>query len=266
MDTAGSSGRPFYRILSLARTDFAIFALSFGAAIILMACRSGARPGVTDESAPPSPRPRVIVQEFDTTGAMVEDIEGTVAPLGRRVAEAVAENLQWWEYDATTARQASPGKGRLLVEGRITSVDGGNRAVRWAAGFGAGALSLSVQGRVVGEDGRVLGEFESTQTGDGGLFGGSYDGLLDYCIDSAGAEIAEMVVEKEYPFSATVGQPWDPALYAPTHEAVDQQGSPPGDSVLTAEERLRQLDELHSKGLITDQERKAHRQKILGDL
>ncbi len=230
-----------------------------------LGCKSAIKDGDAASIEEPPPKPRVIVREFDTTGVMVENMAEPIAPLGRRVSEAIVENLGWWEYDASMARDAAPGPGKLLVEGRITSVDGGSRAARWAAAGMAGAVSFSVQGRVIGEDGLIVADFDSTQTGSWGAFGGSYEGLLASCISGIGAEVAEMIVEGEYPHSPEVGKPWDSASYAPSHDNVSEGPSdqrPPK----TTEARLQELERLYEKGLITQQERKAQRQKILSDL
>jgi len=137
---------------------------------------------------------RVQVREFDLRGAYITDWVGSTDTYGFLVAERIARGLQERGVDAhATAMDAA-----VVAEGKVVTIDGGSRALRYWVSFGAGATRFAVDGRAVKADGRTLGEFADERRSGVGFFGGEYDLLLKKCAGAVGEDVAEMIVTGDY--------------------------------------------------------------------
>lgn len=217
----------------------------------------------------------IVVREFDTTGAEVYRMENDdIRPLGVGLAKAIAGIFEWWDeenwHEGKTRYDpnAEPGPGRILIEGRITYIDGGSRAMRYFIGWGAGNVQVWAKGRVVGADGAVLADFVSEQSCSRAMAGGDYETLLQDCLDAIAYEVGEIVMAEGFNTHDGTGAKWNPDEFAPVHGPLNMSGeSPP--SVAEApsvEDRLKRLDRLRKQGTISDEEYEAQRKRILEDL
>jgi hypothetical protein len=183
-------------------------------------------------------------------------IEGYDAPteaLASRLATAVAEALQERGKSASSGPAGSPATADVLVTGRVTEIDGGSRAKRAILGMGAGHAEFSVEGEVVRSDGTVMGRFQDSRgsVGSIGIGGGSNESVIDKCIQAVAEDIADMVVSGTYRGTPTGEALGSPAPPAPASQPAD---------------RLRALDELKAKGLVTEKEYQEQRRRILNEM
>jgi len=86
----------------------------------------------------------------------------------------------------------TPGEA-LVVEGRFTAIDPGNRAKRYWVGFGAGASGVSVEGTVKDASGKLLAEFKHRKASGIGIGGGDYFKFLTDDVKDVGEDIAKFL-------------------------------------------------------------------------
>lgn len=172
------------------------FSTLVGASLCLtLLAGCGAKPVAPDS---PIARMKVQVREFDLRGAHITDWVGPTDTYGALVAQKIAENLRERGVAAQATPQDAPLAGDLVVEGKVNTIDGGSRALRYWVGFGAGAARFSVEGTAKGSDGKLIGEFADERRSGFGIFGGDYETLLQNCAAAVGEDIAEMVVTGQY--------------------------------------------------------------------
>ncbi|MCP1336970.1 DUF4410 domain-containing protein [Futiania mangrovi] len=93
----------------------------------------------------------------------------------------------------------------VLLTGRLTEVDRGNRAARWIIGFGAGRAKARGAFEIGGTDGTSLAKFESWKAYSGGAGIGGADFLdMEDLVQELGKETAGSVVRW------SKGQPLEP--------------------------------------------------------
>ena len=111
--------------------------------------------------------------------------------LGERFA---ARLKQLGPYKEVSVVESGNGPaGAAVMEGKFTSLDPGNRALRYSVGFGAGKSSVAVAGSVKAADGTLLATFEQRRIGSMGMFGGnSLNKLIDDS-KSIGEDLAEFL-------------------------------------------------------------------------
>ena len=80
--------------------------------------------------------------------------------------------------------------GALVVEGKFTRLDPGNRATRYLVGFGAGKSQVAIAGVVKDGSGKTLAEFEQERFGSMGIAGGNSMEKLRSDSKSIGSDIA----------------------------------------------------------------------------
>jgi hypothetical protein len=87
----------------------------------------------------------------------------------------------------------------VVLEGNFTEFNGGNRALRFWVGFGAGKTYLKVKGRLVDAvSGKELASFEDQETGYKGVASmESFEDLFPHQAKSLGEHIGEYM-EKLY--------------------------------------------------------------------
>lgn len=219
----------------------------------------------------PPAKATVAVREFqvDGTVTVVTGYHDPTDALGRDMAEAIAEHLRRLDHDAIVVpnNSATPA-ANLVVSGRITKIDGGSRAARLFMSmlgfgftdYGAGGGFLRAEGQVARSDGTSVGIFgaEHQEKGTGWFwirYGDSARHQIAGCIEDVGPEIAEMIDEGQYHGSS-------PQLL----QAQSPASTTPGAATRSATDRLRELDNLHQQGLLTDGEYQDKRRKLLDEL
>ena len=186
----------------------------------------------------------VNVREFDASRADVKDYSEPVQPYGLQTAEAIVEALQEAGIAAQIAPSGAPPAGQVIVEGRVTMVEGGSTTSRvLLGGFGpVGASRFGVAGSVR-RDGMLLGEFAVDRLAWMDLWWPSADRLLSRTARVIGFDIANMISSGRY-----------------------SRGSSNPASTRTTAERLHELEGLLDKGLVTREEYEQKRAVILKQL
>jgi hypothetical protein len=169
------------------------------AALLMLALVAGCGPSV-EKIAPTSPISglKTQVAEFDMSSVRVSSYEVATDAFGLEVAQKVAQALHEGGVDADTSPRGAPAMGKVMVEGQVTLIDGGSRALRYWVGFGAGATKFAVRGRVRTADGKVLGEFSDERRSGFGMFGGDTETLMHRCVESVAYDVANMIITGEY--------------------------------------------------------------------
>ena len=140
----------------------------------------------------------VQVQEFDVSSAQVTSFEGPTKGYGMEVAEQVAYALRHAGVNAASVPRGTPLQGSSIVEGQVTKIDGGRRALRYWISFGAGATQFAVRGTVHRADGRQLGQFADERRSGFGVFGGASDDLIHVSVKEVGYDVANMITTGQY--------------------------------------------------------------------
>ncbi len=86
----------------------------------------------------------------------------------------------------------------VIVEGQVTTIDGGSCALRYFISFGAGATRSGVRGKALRAGGQTLGEFTDERRSGFGMFGGDTETLMHRCVETVGYDIASMITTSEY--------------------------------------------------------------------
>jgi len=143
---------------------------------------------------------KVEVQEFAVKGAAVSSYDAPTDTLGMEVAQKIAKSLREGGVDAGAIPVGGPPVAKIIVEGQVTWIDGGSRALRYffGLGFGAGAARFAVRGKVRRADGQVLGMFAEERWATWGIFGGDTVTLMHECVDSVALNVANMITTGEY--------------------------------------------------------------------
>src|ERR1051325_5334369 len=131
-------------------------ALIFFVAGVIGGCHAGVKP-----LAPGSPLSgkRVQVQEFTIADGAVTRYNAPTDTMGLEIAQKLTKFLRQGGVDAEAIPQGARPVSPIVIEGGITRLDGGNRALRYFAGFGAGAAHFAAQAKVHGSAADLLGEF-----------------------------------------------------------------------------------------------------------
>ena len=108
---------------------FSLLYVSFIAlAIAIVGCGPSAIPRASTNS--PVKGLLVQVQELDASKAIVRDYSDPVQPYGLQTSQAIVEALQEAGINAELATTDTPLRGQVMVEGRITLIEGGDTTTR----------------------------------------------------------------------------------------------------------------------------------------
>jgi hypothetical protein len=222
---------------------------------------------VTGCSARPLAPPigKIVVREFEIGDAItaVSRFGPATEHLGMVPAEQIARYLAARDRNAEAVPASAPPDGDLLVSGRITRIDGGNRALRALIGFGAGGSTCAVQGQVTRADGTPVGTFnlQRKRKATGyfwARYGESAERQITACLRSIGTTIGVMVDQGRYDGGTPAYLQVVPAAAAPPPQLQPSRG--------TATDRLRELDRMRQQGLLTEEEYREKRQRIIEEL
>jgi len=216
------------------------------ACLVLAGCgtkRSGVPEGTT-----------IAVQEFEIPrSAVVERYSAPYQGLGMKYAQLIAERLTRLGYHATAVPAGVPLEGDLRVSGKIMEIDGGSAAKRALVGMGAGVAQFDVYGTVTRANGDVVGEFTESRAGGGWTNERAVENAMARTVNMLGRMIYTGVYSRNAPADRPAAQAYQAA--ASTVAALP-----------TTEERLRSLDDLRAKGMITTEEYETKRRAILDEL
>jgi hypothetical protein len=119
----------------------------------------------------------------------------TMAPIAFREAlvQRLSEAGTYAEVRALDEGEVAPNS--LVVEGRFTVLNPGNRAKRYWGGFGAGKAKVCVEGRVVDAEGVELATFSDCRSGTGmfSFAGGKAEGMMSNDVYKAAFNTAEFL-------------------------------------------------------------------------
>jgi hypothetical protein len=185
----------------------------------------------------------VQVREFDANKAVVRNYSEPVQPYGLQTAQAIVEALQEAGVNAEIATADTPLRGQVIVEGRVTLIEGGDTTTRvLLGGFGpAGTTRFGVAGTARRSDGTLLGEFAVDRLAWMDIWWPSADRLLTRAAKVIGYDVAEMIITGRY---------------------TNTSAAPRGDTG----QRLQEAQRLFEKGLITKEEYDQKRAAILKGL
>lgn len=221
-------------------------------AVTTLCCGCNRRPAETKITpSVSSPGVFVVVPFTVDPNAEIDGIEATPEALGRRLAEVIVARLQSAGWSATLdsgdAHPTAP--GQYVVAGRMTIINGGSRSLRAHVGLWAGHATFAAQGTVTQPDGAPLSVGSNRQSvGRIGYGGGTNEFVVGLCVDQVAVDITQQIVDARF------GRPTSTPPIA----------SPPAPT--NVEGRLKQLDDLRARGTITDEEYKAQRKRVLGEL
>ncbi|MEA2624707.1 MAG: hypothetical protein QOD06_752 [Candidatus Binatota bacterium] len=139
----------------------------------------------------------IQIIEFDVTNAQITDYDGVTRTIGMEVAETIATELRRRGLNAQATPLSAPRTAPLIVDGKITELDGGSRLKRAFTGF-AGGVRLGVQVTVSRAYGAAIGQLVEEERASFGLFGGNDSELLQRCIDDLGQDVAERIANGRY--------------------------------------------------------------------
>ena len=183
----------------------------FGRNAVVALCAVGLIAGCTPavkHLVPGSPLDgqKVEVQEFAVKGAAVSNYDAPTDTLGMEVAQKIAKLLREGGVDARAIPSGGPPMAKIIVEGQVTEIDGGSRALRWISsgggvfgggGFGAGSARFAVRGKVRRADGEVLRVFADERWSEPGffgyIFGGDTETIMHECVDTVALDIANII-------------------------------------------------------------------------
>ena len=215
--------------------------------------------------APPEGTKVAVVPFSISRGVRVQSFDGDPSQVGQSLAEQIAEQLREDDHlDAVVVPNGATPQGDLIVRGEITHINGGNTAVRvtalaaglvaWPFAFIgiAGRADLGSQGSVTRSDGTVVGVFSAEKHGDGW----SQRRAIANATDSLAEEFGGMIKDGKYE-GGHPGNDGYLAASAATEPAARQR---------TVSDRLQELDQLRTKGLISDEEYAAQRRRLIGEL
>lgn len=193
----------------------------------------------------PTPQPPLVaVREFVIAdGAKLRPEAASDATLGNRFAQMVVARLRHRGRLAEVVPATGEVNGDLLLIGRMTQVV-------WGGTFAV----FGVDGEVRRPDGSRVAVFSEERVGTGFTNAGAVENAMIKVRDKVG----DMVIEGKY----TGGRPGDPGVPKQT----DSKAKTQAEVVRPVSDRLRELDELRSDGLISESEYDDRRKKILDDL
>ncbi len=231
-------------------------------AVAIIAAGCAARP-----MAPKVGKIAVVQFEVNDRVTAVSKYDAAYSDLGIAVANRIAEILRARERDAIAIGSNDPVEADLVVTGRITRMDGGNRALRALIGFGAGGSTCGVAGEVTRADGTIVGTFSEQQKRKAtgyfwARYGESAERQIKACLQSVGTAVAVMVDEGRY----RGGEPAQvvPAA-APTAPATTVPPTAVSPTKHGAAQRLSELEALRRDGLVTDEEYQEKRRRIIDE-
>ena len=216
--------------------------------VAIVGCRS-------QDRSPSSPPKTVAVQFVVARNAKVEDFDGDPDNVAMTITKNVVEKLNDDEetfHAVAVPRGAAPPASDMVVSGEVTNVDGGSTAARLLVGWGAGDAVVGAQGKVTRADGTQIGIFSEEKIA-AGKWGGQA-GAVESAAERTASEIVDMIRNGKY----RGGRPGNDGYLAPPGSG-DAAHAPVAD----VEDRLRKLDDLRAKGMVTDSEYQEKRREIL---
>lgn len=169
---------------------------TIGILCLSVACTGPSGPSTKATSTHAFSGGTIAVVEFDQASANVQ-YNGPHDTFGLVVAQEIASRLGKLGHNAKAVPAAGRHDAQTVVTGRVTRIEGGNRAARYFVGFGAGAAKVGVVGSVR-EGNREVASFSHERWSGVGVFGGASASLLQKCLRAIGADVAKMIDTGQY--------------------------------------------------------------------
>ena len=115
---------------------------------------------------------------YQFSSAVLEEVPPTCV-----VAKDVDEHLRKAMDQDFFGKHAFQQGNELKVQYQITFVNEGNRALRWALGFGVGKGTITVQATFKDSTGKQIGTITLAGDVSGGMYGGSIYSAAENCAD-----------------------------------------------------------------------------------
>ena len=149
---------------------------------------------------------KVLVRAFDSTEAdlgkqkkerqkeTAKNMQ-TMAPIAFRAALVQRLSEAGGFAEVLALDEGEIPANSLVVEGRFTVLNPGNRAKRYWGGFGAGKAKVCIEGRVLNPEGEELATFADCRSGTGMLSfaGGKAEGMMSNDVYKAAFNSAEFL-------------------------------------------------------------------------
>jgi hypothetical protein len=149
----------------------------------------------------------IVIKDFSTEGVVYDNIDEEESPKVEALKPLIVKNLTLSLVAEMKKRNLFKNviengevKGNaVILEGNFIEFNGGNRALRFWVGFGAGKTYLKAKGRLIdAQSGQVLATFEDQETGYKGVATlESFEDLFPHQAKSLGENIGEFI-EKLY--------------------------------------------------------------------
>lgn len=144
-------------------------------ALALAADKPLSKPGVLGEetiytSKPLSNYKALVIRDFPLDQAVLKNMNDeelsrfqAIKPkLLELLSEEFVKRMQSKKLFDRVGRNGDTGPQTLILEGRFSKIDAGNRALKFWVGFGAGKSTLTMEGKLTdGATGEVLAVFEN---------------------------------------------------------------------------------------------------------
>ena len=196
---------------------------------------------------------RVAVVEFTVAeDAKIARYNAPYDTIGRELADWIVERLKRRGRNAEVVPASMVPDANLIVTGEITRLDGGSAAKRMLIGWGAGHATVAVMGEVRHGDGTRVATFSDERIGGG--WGNR--GALENAWRRVGNSVSDMIFRGQY----RGGRPGSPGFVVRKESEPVQRTT-----VRSTQDRLRELDDLKARGLVSEDEYRAKRQRIIDE-
>lgn len=149
----------------------------------------------------------LVIKDFSTEGVVYDRIDDEEKPKVDSMQPLIVKNLTLSiEMEMKNRKlfkniilNGDTKENAVILEGNFTEFNGGNRALRFWVGFGAGKTYLKVKGRLLdAQTGKELASFEDLETGFRGANSlESFEDLFPHQAKGLGEHISEYI-EKLY--------------------------------------------------------------------
>jgi hypothetical protein len=137
----------------------------------------------------------VQVRPVDTQGAVTLGIAAPTGPLGASIAASMVRSMRNEKLDASVLGAGQSPTAGVVVEPHLVLLEAGTAEQRQGSGvFTPGGIRITVDGRALAADGRVLGEFHATDTSAAAVTEHNRASLLDECAFNVGTDVAYMIL------------------------------------------------------------------------
>jgi len=147
----------------------------------------------------------LLIRDFTAEGAEYSNVNDEekagitkmIPMLMNNIADSLTSELKSKGIFKSVLRNNAPDGKVIILEGRFSEFNAGNRALKMFVGFGAGKAYLKFKGRFIdGTTGQELALFEDRETGYlGSMSSFAYDVLFPHQAKSIGENLAKFLIK-----------------------------------------------------------------------